>query len=245
MIGAGAQTKPWNPDLVNLTTPGVLEQGDQSTRLDLRAFQQDEGIGYGEVELGFGLGHRLEADFKGVFGSRGSHGIAGGGSIDHGGSDGEVQLKYRLPFAIETSVQAGVALASTPAQDGRLSATAGLSVFYPLASRVKLYVNPRVAALDHNSLAGIGVGTEIELSGNLSLVGDWTPLVAGDNTVNTTSGSRDRAQVYSAALRISRVAQDTFIDIGYTSATGGTTGFGLTPGLGGSGAFYAGVTFRR
>jgi len=35
-------------------------------------------------------------------------------------------------------------------------------------------------------------------------------------------------------------------DIGYTNGTGATTGFGLTPGLGGgSGAFYVSLAGRR
>ena len=246
-LAAAQAPDPWRsaPDLIDLISPGVLDKGTRSARFDFRAFQGDEGIGYAGVALRYSVSGRLEADFAGDFGDRGAFGNGEGHVIRHGGADGEFSMRYQLPWPLETSIQAGIAIGDTPAQDSRVAAIAGLSIAYPISPQVDVFVNPRVVALDSNSLVGLGFGASVKLSTKLSVVGDWTPLLAGNNTVDPSTGLMKRSQLYSAGLRIDRIGPGTFVDVGYTNATGLTTGFGLTPGLGNSGAFFVSLTCRR
>ena len=54
-----------------------------------------------------------------------------------------------------------------------------------------------------------------------------------------------RRDVYGAAVRFGAADGRWNVDLGYANGTGSTTGFSLTPGLGGSGAFYIAFTARR
>jgi hypothetical protein len=85
----------------------------------------------------------------------------------------------------------------------------------------------------------------VNLGGRVSLVGDYTPLLSGDNTRDTITGGLMRRDVYGVAIRFETADERFLLDLGYTNGVGSTTGFSLTPGLGGSGAFYLSVRARR
>src|SRR5262249_1276517 len=105
--------------------------------------------------------------------------------------------------------------------------------------------HPRAAFIKDNELVGLGIGAEGRLASNVWLVGEWTPMATGQNTRNTTTGALQQRDLFLAALRISSNEGRTRVDLGYTNAIGGTTGFSLTPGLGGSGAFYIAIGYRH
>jgi hypothetical protein len=219
-------------------------------RLDVRAFGGDEDLVYPGLGLRAGIGRNVEAMIRGSFTDRKSLGLPGGGSIRHGGSDVELALRFgwERPDATASSASVagliGVSFPSTPAQDDAVL-TLGASLAVPAGERIQLFVNPRAAFIEDNTLFGIGLGATARLGDRVSLVGDYTPLLSGDNTRDTTTGGLKRRDVWGAAIRFGSADDRVLVDLGYTNAVGFTTGFSLTPGLGGSGAFYLSVRARR
>ena len=59
------------------------------------------------------------------------------------------------------------------------------------------------------------------------------------------NGNRKHRDVYGGALRFSSSNGRVALDVGYANGTGRTTGTSLTPGLGGSGAFYVSLRVSR
>ena len=88
-------------------------------------------------------------------------------------------------------------------------------------------------------------GRDYQIVKGVSVVGDYTAILSGQNTRDTVTGSGMSRDVFGAALRLSSGSGAYTLDIGYTNGTGSTTAFGLTPGLGGSSAVYAALTVRR
>src|SRR5207244_767126 len=83
-------------------------------------------------------------------------------------------------------------------------------------------------------------GTSIRVSDRVHLVGDWTGIVSGDNTLSTANATRKHKGIWGAALRMSSDGANGHfdLDLGYGNATGSTTGTSLTPGLGNASGFY-------
>ena len=239
-----AQHTVGDPTLVNLDTPTVLERGSLIARIELRPFGGDEDLLYTSLGLNLGLGGRMEGVLRGSFAPRRDFALPSSGAIRHGGNDVELALKMRLGESERCAGLIGVAFAGTPAQSeafltmGAMAAMEDDSATY--------YLNPRAVFIEGNTLVGIGLGARARLAPKVHLVVDFTPLVSGENTIDTTSGARSRRHIYGLAVRFTTGrTDDVTIDIGYTNGTGSTTGFGLTPGLGGSGAFTFALSVRR
>jgi len=230
-----------DPDLVTLTTPLVLDKGAGLGSVEFRGFGGDDGLFRTGVAAGYGLGDGWEIRLAGDFAKVAYDST---GSIRYGGSDGEFLVKYGIPGMAAASIEAGESYSNTPAQPGRLSTVLGVSVGTAATKGVRLYANPKVVFLDRNSLFGLGLGAAIDLAPGVTLVGDWTPILSGENTLNASTAARERVQIYGVALRFAKVTPGLGLDLGYTNSTGQTTGFALTPGLGNSGAFYVRLTSR-
>ena len=237
---------PRDPTLVNLDTPATLDKGLSATRLDVRVFGGDEGLTYASLGLHYGLGSGAEAIVRGSFAGRDRFALSsGGGAIRHGGTDVELVAKYRLPGSANIAGLVGVGLPVTPAQND-VYLTLGLAVAARLGNGSAVYLNPRAVFIEDNPIVGIGLGARLRIGDRMSLLGDYTAVVDGDNTRDTTTGARKRHDVYGIALRVTPPNRALVFDIGYTNGTGATTGFGLTPGLGGgSGALYVSLASRR
>lgn len=253
---AGAQgnqgsDEPLRPAaLINLDGPGLLERGDVSGKLDLRAFGGGEDLLYTSLGVHLGLGHNWEGAVRGSFARRKNLPLPGGSAIRHGGNDVELLARYRFFHADPTGSTpivtglVGVGLPSTPDR-GSASLTLGLSAATSLKEYAVFTLNPRAIFLSNNTIFGLGFGAQVRIARGISLVGDYTPLLSGNNTRNTTNGARRSRDIYGAAVRFSSADARVSFDLGYTNGTGATTGFSLTPGLGGSGAFYFALTARR
>lgn len=250
---ACAQEEPAQPSseqLIHLDTPGVLDKGQVRGRIDLRALGGDEDLVYTSLVVHLGVGRGWEGILRGSFADRKTLALPGGGGIRHGGSDVELLAKYALKLAegvdpqrIATSGLIGVAFPSTPAL-GDAHLTLGLSAESPMGNGSAIFINPRAAFIANNTIIGIGVGARVRIGNRLSIVGDYTPIVSGDNTRDTTTGATKRRDVYGVAVRFSS-GDRISVDLGYANGVGSTTGFGLTSGLGGCGAFYIALTARR
>jgi len=243
--GAGAQiiqARDDPPDFaINLDGPGVLDRGTTAGRIDVRAFGGREDLVYTSLGVRVGLGHDWEAAVRASIADRKSLLLPGGGSIRHGGSDAEVFARCRFfhgglstPEPSLTGL-IGFALPNTPARTAA-AMTVGLSAATPTGRLAVFTLNPRVAFLEHNTLFGLGLGVHLKLGSGISFIGDYTALVAGDNTRDSATGALMSRDVYGVAIRYS--TRQLSLDLGFTNGAGGTTGFSLTPGLGGSGALY-------
>jgi hypothetical protein len=235
---------PGESQLVHLDTPFTLTRGLFAGRVDIRLFGGDEDLVYTSLGLHYGLGDGWEGILRGSFAERKQFALAGGNSIRHGGNDIELLVKWQPAGTTRFAGLIGVAFPDTPAQRDAvltLGATTGTSA----GDRVSLFLHPRAIFLEDNTIFGIGLGAHVRFAGSTALVADWTPVLSGDNTRRTSDGSRRRCDIYGVALRFGAPDGRVAFDVGYGNGVGSTSGFGLTPGLGGSGAFFASLTLRR
>jgi hypothetical protein len=249
-VNQGSDEPPQHTSLINLDGPRLLERGMDAGRLDVRAFGGKEDLVYSSLSARVGLGHDWEGAVWASVAGRKSLLLPGGSAIRHGGSDVELLARYRfLREGLHRSGTSltgliGVALPDTPARTSA-ALTLGLSATNSPGRRVAFTLNPRVAFLDNNTLFGVGLGVQLRLGGRISLIGDYTPLLTGDNTRDTTSGALMHRDLYGVAIRYSAPEERLTLDLGFTNGTGATTGFSLTPGLGGSGAIYLAIGAHR
>jgi len=248
--GQDNTARPAATQLIHLDTPAVLDKGALSGRADARVFGGDEDLLYASLAIHLGIGSGWEGILRGSFADRKTLALPGGGGIRHGGSDVELLAKRTLnlaeganPHGIATAGLIGVSFPSTPAL-GDAHLTLGFSAEAQMGGGSAVFFNPRAALISNNTIVGLGFGARVRLGNQLALIGDYTPIVTGDNTRDTTTGATKRRDVYGVAVRFSQ--GDRFsVDVGYANGTGSTTGFGLTPGLGGTGAFYIAIIARR
>jgi hypothetical protein len=223
----------------------VLAPRSWQTQGEIRIFGGDEDLSYAGIGAKLGLSRGWEAGVRAVFADRKLFPLAGGNAIDHGGNDVELLARYHFAATPRPLTgQLGVSIADTPAQRDAFL-TLGLSGQTDVGSRAVLVLNPRAVFIDGNTIVGIGVGTEIHLSHGVSVVADYTPIVAGDNTRDTSTGNRKHRDIYGGAIRFSTNDGRIALDLGYANGTGRTTGAALTPGLGSSGAFYLALRVSR
>ena len=235
---------PKDSQLVHLDTPAVLGRGLHAFRGDVRLFGGDEDLLYAGLALHYGFAEGLEGILRASFAERKQLGLPGGGAIGHGGNDIELLAKWQPRNVRNWAGLIGVSFPDTPAQ-GNAVLTLGATAATAAGSRVNLYFNPHALFLEDNAIVGLGVGAHVRVSDTITLVADFTPILTGENTRDTTTGARKRSDVYGVVLRFGSPNGRTTFDLGYGNGLGSTTGFGLTPGLGGSGAFYASVSWRR
>lgn len=118
---------------------------------------------------------------------------------------------------------------ATPARNTPCLTLSGSAAAYK-AGGLEFTINPKAALFRHNSLIGIGMGVSSRVTEEWSLAADYTPLVAGDNTRDTADGSMIRRALYGVSVRYSGLKGGMTVDLGWTNATGGTTGAALTLG---------------
>lgn len=243
---APARVSPADPNLIHLDTPALPAQKQMNLRLDVRAFGGKEDTTYTGVSVQYGFGSGWAGIARGGFAPRKNYTLGGGSFVRHGGNDVELAARYQFPQTPWIALLAGVAFPDTSAQNDPV-VTLGVSGSAELGRNVTGYLNPRAVLLKDDPLFGLGAGVQARFSPQVALIGDVTFLLAGDNTRHTSDGSRQRATVYGVAFRFTPQPRGTVsFDLGYASGTGTTTGFAMTPGLGGSsGAFFASVSFGR
>jgi hypothetical protein len=233
------------PRLVGVESPGpVPERGRWTLSLDGRFFGGVEDRVFGSGELVYGCSGTMELGVRGSYSDRGAL-VGPSFTIHHGGTDVEGFLRYRPAEYPGTSLQVGVAFPDTPAQRGAF-VTVGGTAERALGSHVRLVLHPRIVFVER-PIVGIGAGVSVKLSDRVEVVGDGTAVINGWNTYSVATG-RTRAQpLWSGGVRVSLggEGQGMWLTAGVTNALGATTGFGLSPGLGGSASAYVGLTVRR
>jgi hypothetical protein len=243
----GGPQIPLPPDLslIHLDTPVILGKGGTGANLEIRALGGDEDLVYTSLGVQYGFGNGWSGLLRGTFAGRENFSLPGGASaIRHGGSDVELAAKYQPANSRRYAGLIGISFPGTAAQNDPVI-TLGASAAFPLGSRATAYVNPKAVLLQDNLLLGLGIGVRAQVSEAISVVADFTPLLSGDNTRSTDDGDRERQSVYGIAVRIARPESPLSFDIGFANGTGRTTGASLTPGLGGTGGLYVGLTVRR
>lgn len=233
--------------LVNLDTAATAPKGALAGSVDLRSLVQPEHIIFTSLSGRYGLCPHLEVGVRAVTGTTRALTAGNGSVIAYGGRDTEVYAKYGLsgPRGTRLALLAGASFPATPAQNQATGTVSGVAEMQ-IVDRVTVYLNPRAVFIKDNTIVGVGVGTSIRVSDRIHLVGDWTGIVSGDNTLSTTDATRKRGDVWGVALRFSTgVDKSRFdLDIGYGNATGSTTGTSLTPGLGNAGGIYVALRAR-
>jgi hypothetical protein len=243
-----AQADDGSGRIVNLDTPATAAKGELSPHFDVRFMDSPESITYTSLSFRYGLASNIELGARGTMGAKRALLLPGGGSILFGGSDVELYGKYGFGTmsGVRLGAMGGVSFPNTPAQN-QATGTVGGMASIDLGRRFTATLNPRAVFLDSNNIIGIGVGGSYHASEKVHILADWTGIVSGDNTRDTTTGARKRRDVWGAAVRYASPSGDQQIelDLGYGNAIGTTTGFGLTPGLGDSAGFFFALRVRR
>jgi len=242
---AGAQTggPVKDPDLIGLTTTSVLEKDKAQVGVQVNSFGASDNLLRAGFSFGYGFGNNFQARIASTFSAFDSFGLASGNNIRYGGSAGDFLVKYRLRGTIDTALELGIGYSDTPAQEQVLETVASLSAGYAVTDGVRLYVNPKLVTLLDNPLFAVGVGAVVDVAPGISLFGDWTPYVSGNNTLSTTDGSMDKDQLYAVGIRFTKLWPGLTLDLAYTNIVGETYGFSLTPSLGNTGGLYVGLAY--
>jgi hypothetical protein len=236
---------PKETSLVHLDTPAIPARGTFVTNLELRTFGGDEDLVYTGIGVQYGFGNGWSGLARGTFAGRENHSLFGGSAaIRHGGSEVELAAKYQPKATDRVAGLIGITFPDTSAQNDP-TLTLGIAAGLPVGKSITLYTNPHVIFIKDNTLVGLGLGVRARLSDNLSLIADVTPLLTGDNTRSTDDGTREWRTIYGVGVRFTNPKTPVSFELGFANGTGRSTGSSLTPGLGGSGAFYAGLTLRR
>ena len=232
--------------LVNVESPSILPVHGYAARLDVRTFSGDENLTYTTLGVRLGLSQSWELGVRGLFADTNTFSLPNEGTISHGGSDVEVLARYAVPNTGRTRLAgyAGFSMPNTPAQNGGVF-TLGLADEIQLGNGAALVLNPRSVLLKSNAIVGFGAGLRVKLFDHFALVGDFTPIISGNNTRDAVTGSLSHRDIYGAALRYTIRDSRISVDLGVTNGTGFTTGASLTPGLGGCGAFYISISVSR
>ncbi len=222
--------------LINLDMPGQAAKGAVSFQMGTRVFRSVENRTYWQADMGYGLNDATTIQVRA--GLTGKATYAGDGfAIGHGGSDVEVLARFYAP---KSAFTLGCSIPSTPGQNKPfLTAQGQLERTY---RGVTFVLSPK-AVLKQRPFIGIGGGISIDLAAGFSVIGDATALVVGHNTISPLTGDYAQTGIWGAGLRYN--AKDLAVDLGATNGLGCTSAMSLTPGLGGSTAYYVSITYRR
>jgi len=242
---SAAQTGPPrnDADFIGLTTPFVLGKDKSQVGLQVNAFGGSDQLLRTGVSLAHGLADNWQVKIAGTFARFDTFDLGSGQSIGYGGSAGDLLWKYRSPGTIDFAIEAGLGYSNTPAQEQKVETLASLSASYSVASGLQVYVNPKLVTLIDNPLFAVAIGANVDVAPGISLFGDWTPYVSGDNSLSTADGSRVKQQLYAFGVRFSKLAGGLAVDVAYTNIIGQTAGFSLTPSLGNTGGLYVGLAY--
>ncbi len=240
------QTAKMLPDrLVSMDTPSEPETNHFQARIGGHFFGGRERSSFGSLEVDYSLRNQIEimlradgAEYKDFKGN--------GFVIRHGGRDAELLAKYRLKDHPDFAFTVGVSAPHTPAQN-QVYFTAQALLEHQFCSKVGVNLAVKTVAISHNTLVGLAAGGSYRFSDDLQLVADVTGIASGKNTRSTTTGRLERAIIWGVAARYTpKFDSNRFsVELGAGNALGSTTGFSMTPGLGGSAAIYFGINYRH
>lgn len=228
-------------DYSNLDPNSVLKLGETDDHHSIRFFGGHENLTYATLSHRYGMAGNMEGMWRAVIAGTKSTPAAVGGNIFFGGVDFEAALRYRLTSTVVGQI--GIATPFTPAQKSPIL-TLGLSTSKTLNDKLSLTVNPRAVLVRDNALVGFGMGFDLSLQSGLDFTAEYTPMLSGDNTRDVFDGKLMRRNLYTFAFNYQHAGSPSMVTFGITNATGGTTGFSLTPGLGGSSSVFISIRGR-
>jgi len=231
--------------LVNITTPDLLAVKQLSFRADIRVFGDPDDSSVFSPSVQYGLTNNINIGLAASLSKFQTLGLYSGGTARYAGSDIELTAKYgtKVYGKYAVSGQVGLALPNTPAQQSAHITLAASGSYSPCAS-FNLYVNPRAVLITDNSIVGIGLGGSVKLSNNLYWIADYTPILAGNNTLDLGTGNQKSRDIYGIGMRYISTNSKMSLDIGWTNGLGYTTGSSLTPGIGNSSAWYIALNYK-
>lgn len=228
---------------LNIDPSDIVPEGNTDSRFDLRYFGGHENLLYGSLGHRWGIGAGREGTVRLVLSSEKSTPAGLGGTIRFGGVDFEAGVRAQLG---QSGVVGFVGISAPQTRAERAPVLSmSLAASRELGKGLSVAVNPRAVSIHNNAIVGVGIGAKTTQQGRVSISAEFTPILAGDNTRDVMTGDRIRRHLYGVALHYAIMNGNADFALGYTNATGGTTGFGLTPGLGGSGAFFIGLRARH
>ncbi|MBI2300296.1 MAG: hypothetical protein HYU66_15350 [Armatimonadetes bacterium] len=230
------------PKLINLDTPYVTAPHRWDVAADVRLFAKAEKGTYGSLSVSYGVTQDWAVTVRGTAGVRVGQ-TFGGVGIVHGGEELELMARYGSSAHSRWAAAVGLSIPDTPSQKNPHFTLAGM-YRQPLSDRADLYVVPQTVPLNKDALVGIGGGVDFRPVNRLHLIGDVTGVVAGQNTRRPSTGARTRDEVWGLGLRYEPL-DDLSVDLAWTNGCGTSTGFSLTPGLGGATALLVGLSFSQ
>lgn len=242
----GSTTRSETDRLVNLDTPYIPPKGLAAYHFDLRPFGSLEDNFYGSIEADYAFRQNVGLVVRATLGGTKNLVNPGFASIRHGGNEFEFLAKFRPMHTTSIAAEVGFTVADTPAQKD-VFFSGQLPMEQQLGHRLTLYLVPKAVLITDNALVALGGGLHVRVTNQVAVVGDVTGMLTGDNTRSAFTGDRESAEVWGVAIRYTPnpLNYSFTMDLGVTNGLGSTTGFSMTPGLGGSAAFYFGATFRR
>ncbi|MCW5942862.1 MAG: hypothetical protein KIS66_11550 [Fimbriimonadaceae bacterium] len=243
-----SQTAGGSERLINLDPSGPLGVGKVRADASFAFHKGDEGRTYMSASAGFGLSPGWEVGLRTSGARRGS--FAGPGfTIDTGGRDFEIYAKYAITALPGLTVTGGVSFPDTPAQDKQFVTAAAMYAVPNPGQSHRLYVGAKAAMRADSNIWALCGGFAAPVGNGVEIVGDVTGILRGNNTIGTDSGNRTKRAVFGLGLRYTpKLAEGTptaSVTLGLSNGLGSTTGFSMTPALGGSMALTLGVSVRN
>lgn len=201
------------------------------------SFTSGESSFYGSFGYYHPLSSELVIKLGGAFASR-STTVRGAVSTETGGTDFEVKGIW---YQGHWYAAVGASLPDTPAQTNAAATFQfGLRSINENGSAAVSVVG---VTSDDVSLMGVAAGVRIPLAGDIWIDGSATAMVRGGNTINPNTGAIVRVLVFNVGARYELGAGNA-IFIGLGNKLGDTTGFSLTPRLGGGSGLQLGAEVR-
>jgi hypothetical protein len=216
--------------LITLTSlAGAADSQESWLKLGVGVFGKDEKSTYGNFEVGSRLGDHYQVRL-GVNGAPFKTFAGSGFNVRHGGSDVELFGSYRADKGTPFEVGAGIDLPNTPSRTSAVFTYLG-KVGLAQAKGFDLWVDG-YGFIGDDPISMLGLGMAFDVARDLKLEASGGFAAAGNNSVDTSSGTPNRVGVYSFGL--SYLQGKSKYSIALTDQSGWTTAMAASPTLAGS-----------
>ena len=215
-----------------------LGVGDSKVEIVLIPFDGNESSLYSNLSWTYGLTDRVMLQIRGSVADKETI-AAPGGSILTGGSDIEVRLMTRADILF---LALGAAIPDTGAQD-EAAGTFQVGVMSDFNEDDHIMLAVTGVTSDEVTLVGFGGGVKKTLSNGLGFDASATFILRGDNTISLGTSALEHEPLFAYGLSY-QATEQVNLRLGYGNSIGVTTGFSLTPRLGGGGGLYLGAQVK-
>jgi hypothetical protein len=202
----------------------------------VRGFEGREGIPYSALTLQKGDWTLRMAGAK-----KGASVETGATTLLHGGSDLELARTLKLSQSNITG-EIGFSFSDTAAQRKNLHLTARAQWEREISETVHVFVAPRMV-FGNTALVGLGIGARVQMDKQSDFMAQFTPLLQGRNNTAGFTGRAVKHGLWEVGVAIKQES-NSLVTLGLTNTLGPTTGFSLSPSIGGN-AFVVKVRFTK